>query len=201
MPEPGTPASTKRPASLTALAWIGLFLGMFGSLYGLASATPYFSSRDAFVEQRRADVERQLSGRPPADPERQQAVQTVERAADAIYARRGAIIPLSLLNFVLSMMLFVGCGRALRRMPGALSLWALAAALSIPYTGLDAVLGWLQTRDLDLIFRDANDALGLIGIRMRNLLTLFKAGIEIVYFAICVVYLRRPELKRLFSTE
>ncbi len=185
---------------LTVLAWFGLLLGSFGSLYGLASAAPFFASHDAFVSGRRADVEQQLAGKPPDDPERQRAVTTVERAAEALYARRGAIIPLAILNFVLSMMLFVACGRALRRLPSALSLWVLAAALSVPYTILDGALSWLQGRDLEVVFRDLGDPLGVIGLKMRNLMTLFKAALEILYFVVCVVYLRRPDLQRLFST-
>jgi hypothetical protein len=189
----------KRLPFLTVLAWMGLILGSFGSLYGLASAAPFFVSHDAFVAGRRADVEQQLAGKPPTDPERVRAVETVERAAEALYARRGAIIPLAILNFVLSMMLFVGCGRALRRLPSALSLWVLAAALSVPYTVLDGALGLLQARDLEVVFRDVGDPLGVIGLKMRNLVTLFKAALEVSYFTICVIYLRRPELQRAFA--
>jgi hypothetical protein len=182
--------AAQRPRFLTALGWIGMVLGAFGTLYATASVRPFLMSRDQFVTATRAAVSEQVRAGAEADAE----LRTVERSADAQYSRRGAVVSLGVLNFLLSLLLFNGCARALRGLPSGIPLWRLAATVSVPYTVLAFVLVVLQLRDQARVLREAQVAemeLYTILMRAKTAASGMISLVEIAYYAIALVYLRR----------
>ena len=194
-------AAPNKPPMLYVLAGFALVLGTFGTLYATSSAAQYLLSRDQFVQQYREQAEKQLH-LPGEHATREQLLQLCEREADALYARRGLSISLAAMNAILSMLLFAGAARAMRGLKWGLSAWSLAASASIPYTVLALTASIVEARDLLAIYRP----LGALGDDLsfaRRLLLAWsevKAAVEILYFGACVIYLRRPSLRKLFTT-
>jgi hypothetical protein len=192
----------KKPPLLVALAVIGLLLGGFGSVYSIATVQSFLRSRDAFINDVRDEIDRLVPSADKLAP-REQLTRLVEKEADAVYSRRNAALPLAAMNFILSLLLFAGCGRALRNDQWGLSAWTMAALGSIAYTALDCAFSLVRTNDLLALSKEPGlpDVLvtsAWAAARLQRLVSIGRAGIEILYFALCVVYLRRASVRRLF---
>ena len=106
------------------------------------------------------------------------------------------------MNVILSFLLFAGCARALRGQSWGLSAWMLAALASIPYNLIDCALALVQSNNLRLAFHGAAGPLGEFArqwVSVESMTAMLKTTVELLYFGICVVYLRRPEIQARFS--
>jgi hypothetical protein len=125
-----------------------------------------------------------------------------DRLAEARYARRGVLLPLAAVNMILSLLLFAGCTRVLRGQAWGLSAWLLCAMVSIPYHLLDCTVSVVQARELAAVLEGLHDneaALALNIIDLSMMWTLLKSGLEILYFAVCLLYLRRQSIRSLLE--
>lgn len=187
-----------RPTLLSVLAFSGVVMGGFGAMYAITAAPMLLGSRDAMVRVYRESAARGASPLTPAD----QLEQMAEREADVRYSRRNAQLPLLVIAFIVSGLLFAGCSRALRGQAWGAAAWALAATVAIPYQLLDTSLILVQARDLEAAFITLPRPLSLARVLLLDLETLksvLVGGVEILYFAACLFYLRRPSVRALFS--
>jgi len=175
----------EKPPLLYILAALALLLGSFGTLFTVSRAVPLLLSRDQFVSEVRHSAERL-----PLNVN-----DVAEKEADVVYSRRGVALPLAAMNLILSVLLFLGAGRAMRGSPWGLSAWHVAATANIPYTILATVFSLVQTRELRAVMPDvAADAVA--GVLSTG--AIFWGGLEVLYFAACVLYLRRASIRSLF---
>lgn len=175
-----------------------MVLGGFGAMYSIASAPLLLGTRDNFVRTFREASMRQLpSVAPPAQLE-----QMAEREADARYNRRNAQLPLLAIELIVSLLLFAGVTRALRGQRWGVAAWSLAATVAIPYQLLDTALTLVQSRDLEAIFMALPPPLNFLrvaSLELQTMLGVIIGGLEIAYFTACLLYLRRPSVRALFS--
>jgi hypothetical protein len=178
---------------LFVLAAFGLVLGGFGGMYALATGTQLLQTRDALIAHVKEQAERL-----GAD---EQTTARAQKEADAMYDRRGAHLPLVAANAILSWLLFLGCGRALRGNLWGFSAWKFAAAASVPYTVLACAFSLVQAGDFRAIYSSIPGAEGaalMLQLGLQRLGGLFLAAVELIYFVACVLYLRRPSIRALF---
>jgi hypothetical protein len=132
---------------------------------------------------------------------RDEVLRIVEKQADLVYSRRGVALPMAGMNFILSLLLFAGCARAMRGLAWGASAWSLAAVASIPYELLDVAVAVVQARDLAGAF-DGTSGVVVVGSSTLQIgLVALKAAILSVYFVSCAVYLRRPAVRALFTSS
>jgi hypothetical protein len=182
------------------LAIIGVVLGGSGAMYAITSAPLLLGSRDAMVRAYRDSAAKGASPLTPAD----QLELMAEREADARYSRRNAQLPLYGIELIVSCLLFAGCSRALRGLAWGAAAWSLAATVAIPYQLLDTALTLVQARDLQAAFITLPSPLNMARILWLDFSTLgsvLVGGVEILYFAACLVYLRRPSVRELFTSD
>ncbi len=195
-------APARRPTLLYVLASTGLLLGGLGSFYSGCHAAPLLQSRDQYLAAIHDVAEHQAL--PPEVGSKEDLMKAFDKQAEVVYSRRGVALPLDAMNFILSMLLFLGCGRALRGHTWGLQAWILAAMVSVPYTLLDCAFSIVQSRDLQNAYRDTSGMLGVVmmaSTRLQILIAMVKSGVEILFFGICVIYLRRPNVRKLFTDD
>ncbi len=159
-------------------------------MHAIATATPLLETRDKFVDAYRAFGETQENLPKPLTKE--QVVSALGKQADAVYARRGVILPLQVLNLVLSILLFSGAARILRGDPDGNDRLQLAATVSIPYHLLDAVYAWVQDRDITRALSTPElKAFITPGFSLGIAVVTIKTAILIAFFLSTFVYLRR----------
>jgi hypothetical protein len=188
------------PRLVVVLAWIGMALGGFAGLFAASSAGPLLGSRDRFV----ADC-REYASRLPSPlvqgKDRDLLERVIEREADVTYSRRGVALPLAATNAILSLLLLVGCARALRGEAWGASAWSLAALASLPYQLIDGAFAMVRARDLAAVLAPLDPELAAaLGVYTPRLVVV-KCGVAFVYFATCALVLRRPSIKRLFVDD
>jgi hypothetical protein len=202
----------KLPRALYVLGTFALVLGGFGSSRALMEqVVPYLGSHESFVSEHRREIElRNQFSSPEVAPD------VIQRAGDAYgeraWTRRGINLPLGLVNLVLSVMLFLGALRALARSQWGHGAWQFAARLSIVYSLVWATVGWVEARDAF----DANAALATNLSLQLNIPAETLAGWELWrdrgfavawaailagFFATCALYLRRPQVRALFTEQ
>ncbi len=200
----------KLPRSLMVLGALAVLLGGFGGSRALMDQIlPYLGSHDAFVAERRQEIElrNQLM---PAEADGG----AVSRAGDALgeqaWTRRGIVLPLGVANLLLSLMLFIGGLRAMSGSPWGHGAWQFAAKLSVPYTLVAAAVAFVSARD----GWDANLVLAAGLAKTKHVPSAFVADVQlyqerglvclgaalaITYYLWCVIVLRRPSVKALFA--
>jgi hypothetical protein len=189
-------AQPQKPPLFYILAAFGLVLGLFGGMSAISNGLSLLMTRDEYVSATREGAEKL------APAAKDDVLHMVERQADAVYSRRNVALPLAAMNVILSGLLFLGCGRALRGQAWGISAWQLAAAASIPYTLLACAFALVQARELRTVFEETPGPLGALSgsiLAMQRLLTLLKTTLELIYFAAVWLYLRRPAIRQLFS--
>ncbi len=187
-----------RPALLVVLAIAGSILGGFGAMYAIATTPVLLEPRDDYVKALREATVRSLPTIAPTP----QLEAMAEREADVRYGRRNAQLPLNAIQLIVCCLLFAGCTRALRGQAWGAAAWSLAATVAIPYQLLDTAMMLVMTRDLEAAFRTLPQPLGFLRIASLELEVMFKVivtGLEIVYFGACIMYLRLPSVRALFS--
>lgn len=202
-PEPPQPlrvtaarARTERPALLYVLAAFGLVTGAFGAQNAVATGVALLAPRDTYVRAIAAHNEPLKAMVPAAELERYGL-----READARYSRRNAALPLAGVGLILSCLLFAGCLRAMLGDGWGVAAWSLAAAASIPYQLLSGTLNYLLGRDLLRVLADApSTAMLLVAqAQFETYAARALAGIGVVYFAACLLYLRTRTVRSSFS--
>ncbi len=178
------------------LGAFGLVLGGFGMVYSLNSATSLLEPRDQYVRVIADNAEKSpIPIAPPAELRRMG-----ERIAEVRYSRRGVVLPLAGMDFILSTLLLAGCLRAMRGQSWGLSAWSLAALASIPYQLLDGAFAIVQARDLERAFADLTPPISpALGANQAVVSVLFDI-VQIFYYGACVIYLRRASLRRRFTS-
>ncbi|HEY7957353.1 MAG: hypothetical protein ACHQ17_11550 [Polyangia bacterium] len=192
----------KKPRLLVVLGALGLVLGAFGIMFSVAQASSLLVSRDDYVTAIREAAEKQIGNLPPKLGTKDELTQLMEKRADVVYSRRKVALPLAAVNVILSFLLFAGCARALRGQSWGLSAWMLAALASIPYNLIDCALALVQSNDLRVAFHGASGPLGEFArqwVSVESMTAMLKTSVELLYFGICVVYLRRPEIQARFT--
>jgi hypothetical protein len=172
------------PRQLRILARVGILFGSLSAMYALFNAETYLVDRGKFVSAFRY---RDESLRPSPAPN---SSERAEKVADKFYTRRGVILPLAAVNFILSLLLAAGCLRTLGGSAWGLSAFRLACVGSIPYQVLNGISLVLETRDLAPI----------LGESPRPMLTfvVLWTALWLGYYGWCLVYLRRPQISALF---
>jgi hypothetical protein len=120
---------------------------------------------------------------------------------EAMFSRRGAILPLTLVNLVLSALLFAGCRRALRGEEWGADAWSLAAMCSVPYQILDSVITLAINGDVQRALADlpsSKQARSAVP-EAAWLVVLVPCALQVLYYAWCALYLRRASVQRYFS--
>jgi hypothetical protein len=177
------------PRAFRLLALIGVLVGSWSALYALTHAGELLVTRDQFINSYRdADLAPVITGESP-DARRAR----LEKVADALYSRRGVALPLAIADCLLSGLLFIGCFRALRLSVWGVQAWGFACTISIPYQILDGVRFALEAKDLSLLVQQPASALMVVGFT--------QAGVCIVYYVACVIYLRKSRLVRALFAE
>jgi hypothetical protein len=176
----------QRPALFYILAAFGLVLGAFGGMSSVSNGLSLLMTRDEYVSASRETAEKLA---PPAQDD---LLKLVERQADTLYSRRNVALPLAAMNFILSTLLFLGCGRAMRGQAWGWSAWQLAATASNPYTILAGAFALVQARELQSVLEPSL-------LLIQRLWAEVKTAFELVYFVTVSLYLRRPAIRQLFS--
>jgi hypothetical protein len=185
-----------RPPLVYILAAFGLLFGAFGAQQALGEGASMLAPRDVYVQaiERRNDLVK-----PTKDTDAFERYS--QREAEVRYARRNAALPLSGVGLILSCLLFAGCLRAMRGDPWGVSAWSLAALASLPYQLISTTLTLLTGRDLARAFANAPAAAAMLDLRNQfaTRLLVGAGGVAILYFGLCVLYLRTAEVRRAFS--
>jgi hypothetical protein len=187
------------PLQLRVLCGIGILFGSLSAMYALLIAQFYLLDHDKFVsvyvqnQDRVASVFADQATNPSPSPSPFLAADTgeqTEKVADKRYLRRGIVLPLAAINFILSMLLVAGCLRTLRRSEWGLSAFRLACLGSIPYQVLNGISVLLETREIA----------PLLGQSPRPIFTVafLWAALCMSYYGWCLAYLRRPQIRSLF---
>jgi hypothetical protein len=190
---PPTPPLPRKslPALLYALAVVGLIMGALGTAISVVTVG---------VLLRPAEELAQLKPTEPATtPTQQRALVQTE----VLIGRRGAILPLATMNLILSVLLFAGCRRAMRGDPWGASAWSFAALASILYQVLATVLQLILLGEIQRASANLSPNLvdpHAVGPSSASA-TLVVAGVEILYYAVCVLYLRLHSVRRRFSDD
>ena len=132
---------------------------------------------------------------PPPVGERAQLLAVTEAVANAVYSRRGLLLPLVVMNLILSLLLFATCARTIRGLPSAMSGWSWVVMLSVPYQLLDCAAQLVQSRE-QLHAMDAVGASAALTFDLRSKLelgvqgTILATGFLVLYYVVCWLYLR-----------
>jgi hypothetical protein len=189
-----TTRSVTLPALVYVLAAFGVISGSYGALRAVGAATMFTKPREVYL----AMVTAQNEGLKPfvaaAELEKFDA-----READARYGRRNATLPLAGVGLILSCLMFAGAMRAMRGDRWGLSAWSFSAAASIPYQLLSLALTWVMARDLQRAVAELPPMAQLIEGNAQLLAAIAFCGVAILYYGVCVIYLRTPGVRRAFS--
>lgn len=189
-----------RPALLYILGAFGLIIGAVTSAVSVNTAVGLSISRDRYVAAVKGQADSRslgqaLSPLPAADIERY-----VQKQAEAQYDRRLATIPLAVAGIVISCLLFSGAIRSMMGDGTALATWSLAATAAIPHRLLTFVATVLTVHDVQNGLGNLEKAPLLAGLLLvEQALSAGWALVLTLYFAACLVYLRRPSLLGRFS--
>lgn len=153
------------PLLMILLAVPSVVIGLLGALFSISTIMESLSDRRLVVERTRNAVVRLMKNGPVAAPAGASAppTNTVDLSAltqlppkdaerlgaqlgDELYERRGALVPLSLMNLILCWLLVTGAMGALRRRAFAVSMWRWAALANIPFAGLSLLVASVRTR-------------------------------------------------------
>ena len=193
---PGKPRSATLPPLLYVLAAFGVISGSYGSLRAIGSAAMFAKPREVYVAMVTAQNEGLKSFVSAEALERYDA-----READARYGRRNAALPLAGVGIILSGLMFAGAMRAMRGDRWGLSAWSFAAAACIPYQLVNLALTAVTARDLAAAVAALPPMAQLIVGNAQLLASIAFCGVAILYYGVCVIYLRTPTVRRAFSDD
>ena len=187
--------SATLPALLYVLAAFGVISGSYGALRAVGSAAMFAKPREVYLAMVTANNEALL--KPfvsAAELEKYDA-----READARYGRRNAALPLAGIGLILSSLMFAGALRAMRGDRWGLSAWSFACVASVPYQLLNLALTAVMARDLGKAVAELPPMAQLFVGNAQMLASILFCGVAILYYGVCVIYLRTPAVRRAFS--
>ncbi|HEY2744120.1 MAG TPA: hypothetical protein VGL86_05845 [Polyangia bacterium] len=188
----------KRTAALPPLVYVlatfGVISGSYGALRAISSATMFAKPREVYLAMVTAQNE---ALKPLVDAPTLEKYDAHE--ADARYGRRNAALPLAGVGLVLSCLMFAGAMRAMRGDGWGLSAWSFSAAACIPYQLLNLALTFVTARDLGKAVAELPPMAQLIVGNAQLLASIFFCAVAILYYGVCVIYLRTAGVKSAFS--
>ncbi len=189
---------TRRSATLPALVYVlgafGVITGSYGALSAVGSAATLVKPREVYLQLVTANNEALKPFVGAAELERFDG-----QEADAHYARRNAALPLAGVGLILSCLMFAGAMRAMRGDGWGLSAWTFAAGASIPYQLVALALTAVTARDLAKAVAALPPMAQLLVGNAQLLASIAFCGVAILYYGVCVIYLRSPGVRRAFS--
>ena len=190
------PRSATLPPLLYVLAAFGVISGSYGSLQAIGSAALYAKPREVYLAAVTAQNEALKSFVSAPALERYDG-----READARYGRRNAALPLAGVGLILSALMFAGALRAMRGDGWGRSAWSFAAAASIPYQLVNLALTVVIARDLAAAVAELPPVAQLIVGNAQRMASIAFCAVAILYYGVCVIYLRTPTVRRAFSDD
>jgi hypothetical protein len=191
------------PALLYVLAAFGVVLGGWGSMVSVGTGLGLLQPRDSYVQsvkRARIEVYERFGGRfGSLLPAKEDMERYAEREADANYGRRDAALPLAAVGAILSCLLFAGCTRTIMGDPWGLSAWSLAAMVSLPYQLLAATLALVTAHDLAGALPNPSPFVAF-ELKVENLRTIVVAGLALLYYGACFLYLRTSSVQACFTS-
>jgi len=191
-----TPAP--RPATLPALVYVlaafAVISGSYGAMRALGTAAMYAKPREVYLQLVTANNDGLKPFVGAAELEKYDA-----READARYGRRNAALPLAIVGLILSGLMFAGAMRAMRGDRWGLSAWKFAAAASIPYQLVNLALTVVMARDLSKAVAELPPMAQLLVGDAQLMASILICGLAVLYYGVCVIYLRTEGVRRAFS--
>ena len=189
-----TTRSATLPALLYVLGAFGVITGSYGALRAVGSAVMFAKPRDVYLQMVTVNNDGLKPFVDAAALERYDA-----HEADAPNTRRNAPQPLAIVGLILSCLMFAGAMRAMRGDGWGLSAWKFAAAASIPYQLVNLALTAVMARDLAKAIAELPAMAQLLVGNAQLLASIVFCAIAVLYYGVCVIYLRSPLLLRAFS--
>jgi len=188
------PRSATLPALVYVLAAFAVISGSYGAMRALGTTAMFAKPKEVYLQLVTANND----GLKPfvAQPELDKYD---AREADARYGRRNAALPLAIVGLILSGLMFTGAMRAMRGDDWGRSAWSFAAAASIPYQLLNLALGVVVARDLAKAVAELPPMAQLLVGGGQMLASIVFCGVAVLYYGMCVIYLRTPGVRRAFS--
>jgi hypothetical protein len=188
------PRTATLPALVYVLAAFAVISGSYGAMRGLGTAAMYAKPREVYLQLVTANNDGLKPFVGAAELEKYDA-----HEADARYGRRNAALPLAIVGLILSGLMFAGAMRAMRGDDWGRSAWSFAAAASVPYQLVNLALGVVMARDLAKAVAELPAMAQLLVGGGQMLASIVFCGIAVLYYGVCVIYLRTPGVKRAFS--
>lgn len=188
-----TTRSVTLPALVYVLATFGVISGAYGAVTCINTAATFLKPRDDYQKIVDASSESLKSMVDPAE------LKYLTREADARYGRRNAALPLAGIGLILSCLMFAGAMRAMRGDRWGVSAWSFSCAASVPYQLLNLALTAVMARDLAKAVAELPPVAQLLVGNAQMLASILFCGVAILYYGVCVIYLRTPTVRRAFS--
>jgi hypothetical protein len=189
-----TARSATLPALLYVLAAFAVISGSYGAMRALGTAAMFAKPREVYLQLVTANNEGLKPFVSAPELEKYDA-----HEADARYARRNAALPLAGVGLILSCLMFAGAMRAMRGDGWGVSAWSFAAAASIPYQLLNLALGVVMARDLAPAIAALPAMAQLLVGGGQLIASVVFCGVALLFYGLCVIYLRTPTVRRAFS--
>jgi hypothetical protein len=182
------------PALVYVLAAFAVITGSYGAARALITVRLFAEPREVYLKVVTANNEGLKPMVEAAALEKYDA-----READALYGRRNAALPLAIVGLILSGLMFVGAMRAMRGDDWGRSAWGFAAAASIPYQLVSFMLDAVMARDLGSAVAEL-PPLAQLWIGGGHMLgSIVGCGFAVLFYGMCVIYLRTQGVRRAFS--
>lgn len=199
-PSPSFGKSTEaRPRLLVVLALLGFFYAAIGCITGWSSVITFTSPHERFTSAMQHEA-----GHMPDLPQTLGTPDQLERVAlrkaEALWSRRGVLLPMAIASIVTSTLMLFGIGGAvMRRLAWGRSAWQLSALLALVGVALEGAFGFVHSRDLVRAVAGLDDPLSLqlpSLLPMRDAMVVTQALVSVAYLAGTAVYLSSARVMR-----
>jgi hypothetical protein len=194
-------ALVKRPSFLLPLALLSFLYAGIGVIASWGQIAMLTAPHDEIIKAVRESSGSLFTLVPQVGTEEDQR-RFAERDAEVIWARRNAIIPLSVCHIIACTLILLGAGRSLRKSPRAAwgcSAWQLGALLALPCAALDGVISILCSREQLASMANATDPVSKLFREMaphadRPLIG--QAALVMLFLGSLALYLQSAAVKR-----
>ena len=193
---PMTAHEPARPRLLVVLAVIGFLYGTLGIVTALSSFVTLTGSHDAFTAEVRRQADKLVPKAEPGKPTDELATVAV-RKAEALWTRRGVLLPLAAGNLIASILVVLGCSRIWRaegpdlRRSWARSAWQLGCLVGLPLLALQTLVEIAHARDLAAAVSDLTGpfATSLKDVQLATAVVWLRTSIVAIYLLGAAAYL------------